>query len=90
MNELHCIVTGKVQGVRYRSYLEDSATKLGVTGYVRNLSDGSVEVCAQGSLEVLKDFMEYIHEGSLQANVEGVDAQWRTVRTTYYEFSVLH
>jgi acylphosphatase len=90
MNELYCIVTGKVQGVRYRSYLEDAATKLGVTGYVRNLSNGSVEVCAQGEADVLKDFIEYINEGSLQAMVDGVDATWRNVRTTYYEFSVLH
>lgn len=90
MQELYCVVTGKVQGVRYRSYLEDSATKLGLTGYVRNLSDGSVEVCAQGEGNALRDFIEYINEGSLQAQVEGVDAHWRTVKTTYYEFSVLH
>lgn len=90
MNELYCTVTGKVQGVRYRTYLEDAATKLGVTGFVCNLTDGSVEVCAQGELDTLKDFIEYVNEGSLQARVEGVDAQWRTARTTFYEFSVLH
>jgi acylphosphatase len=90
MNELYCIVTGKVQGVRYRTYLESAATELGLVGYVRNLSTGAVEVCAQGTPDVLKSFMEYIHEGSLQAVVEGVEAEWRTSRTTYYEFSVLH
>ncbi len=90
MNELYCVVTGQVQGVRYRAYLEDTATKLGVTGYVRNLPDGSVEVCAQGEVEVLKEFIEYVNEGSLRARVEGVDATWRTLRTTYYELSVLH
>lgn len=90
MNELYCVVTGKVQGVRYRAYLEDSATQLGLTGFVRNLPDGSVEVCAQGEIDTLKDFMEHIHEGSLKASVVGVDAEWRTARTTYYEFSVLH
>lgn len=90
MLELHCVVSGKVQGVRFRSYLEEAATSLGLVGYVRNLSDGTVEVCAQGDQDVLKSFVEYIHEGSLQAKVEGVDASWRTPRTTYYEFSVLH
>ncbi len=88
--ELHCVVTGKVQGVRYRTYLENAATTLGLTGFVRNLPDGSVEVCAQGELDVLKQFIEYVHEGSLQASVEGVDATWRSPRTTYHEFSVLH
>ena len=90
MSELHCIVTGLVQGVRYRSFLEDAATKLGLTGFVRNLPDGSVEVCAQGELDILKEFIEFVHEGSLQAKVEGVDAQWRSSRVTYYDFSVLH
>ncbi len=90
MTELYCVVTGKVQGVRYRTYLESAATELGLVGYVRNLPSGAVEVCAQGMPDVLKSFMEYIHEGSLQAVVEGVEAEWRTARTTYHDFSVLH
>jgi acylphosphatase len=76
--------------VRYRTYLESAATTLGLVGYVRNLPSGAVEVCAQGAPETLKTFMEYIHEGSLQAVIEGVEAQWRTTRVTYYDFSVLH
>lgn len=90
MIELYCIVSGKVQGVRFRSYLEESATKLGLCGYVRNLPNGTVEVCVQGGQDTLNEFIEYINEGSLQAKVEGVDAVWRNPRTTYYEFSVLH
>ena len=84
------MVTGTVQGVRYRAYLEDSATTLGLVGYVRNLPTGAVEVCAQGALDTLKEFMEHIHEGSLQAKIEGVETEWRNPRATYYEFSVLH
>ena len=84
------MVTGTVQGVRYRTYLEDSATALGLVGYVRNLPTGAVEVCAQGVPDTLKEFMEHIHEGSLQAKIEGVEAEWRNPRATYYEFSVLH
>lgn len=83
-------MTGKVQGVRYRAYLEDAATALGVVGFVRNLPSGAVEVRAQGPQDVLKQFIEYIHEGSLQAKIEGVEVEWRNARTTYYEFSVLH
>ncbi|MBY0309748.1 acylphosphatase [Patescibacteria group bacterium] len=90
MMELYCIVSGQVQGVRYRTYLENAATELKLSGFVRNLGDGTVEVCAQGEMDVLKSFIEYINEGSLQARVDGVDATWRTPRTTYYEFSVLH
>lgn len=89
MTELYAIVTGVVQGVRFRDYVQVSATALGLTGFVRNNSDGSVTVVAHGLPDELKSFVEYLHEGSLQAKVEGVSVEWRTARTTYDDFSVL-
>ena len=90
MTEMHCIVSGKVQNVAYRAYVQDSATKLEVVGSVANLPDGTVEVVAQGSPDILKDFVEYLHEGSLLAQVEAVAVEWRTVRMPLSDFSVLH
>lgn len=88
MVEIHCIVSGKVQGVAYRTYVQDSATLLGVTGYTRNLSDDTVEVVAQGDKSTLKSFIEYLHEGSLLALVEGVAVEWRSVEKTMVDFSI--
>lgn len=82
------IVTGKVQGVRYRDFVQVSADTLGVVGYVENNPDGTVLVVAQGWPEVLKEFVEYLHEGSLQAEVEGVAVEWRSVGGNYDDFSV--
>ena len=90
MTEMSCIVSGQVQGVAYRAYVQDSATELGLGGYVKNLSDGTVKVVAQGFPDVLKEFVEYLHEGSLMAKVESVAIEWQTARVTYTEFSVLH
>lgn len=90
MIEMVCKITGEVQGVAYRTYAQESATELGVVGYVRNLSDASVEVLAQGQSDLLKEFVEYLNEGSLRAKVEGVAVDWKTISTTYDEFSVLH
>lgn len=90
MHEIYCIVTGAVQGVAYRAYVQESATELELSGYVKNLSDGRVEVVAQGLPNVLKDFVEYLHEGSLQAKVESVAVDWRSARRNYDDFSVLH
>lgn len=90
MVEMYCVVTGKVQQVAYRAYVQESATELEVVGYVRNLSDGSVEILAQGLPETLKEFVEYLHEGSLMAKVESVAVDWRSPRKTFSEFSVLH
>ncbi len=90
MIAIRCEVHGRVQGVRYRSYVEDAATKLGLVGYVRNNSTGTVTVVAHGLPDTLKEFIEYLHEGSLQANVESVEVAWEHPTATYYEFSVLH
>jgi acylphosphatase len=88
MHEIYCIVSGKVQNVRYRDYVQVSATTLGVTGWVQNLPDGTVAVCAQGVTDQLKDFVEYLHEGSLQAKVEGISVDWRTTKRASDDFSI--
>ncbi len=88
MVEMYCIVSGKVQGVRYRDYVQVSAGELGVCGWVKNLPDGTVEVCAQGLPDQLKDFVEYLHEGSLAARVDTVSIDWRTVKVKQDDFSI--
>lgn len=90
MIQMAAIVSGKVQGVRYRTYVQESATLLGVTGFVRNLPNGTVEVVAQGLPDTLKDFVEYLYEGSLLAKVEGVSVDWQSVQSPYLEFSILY
>ena len=90
MIEIHCAVTGRVQGVAYRAYVQESATELELVGYTKNRSDGSVIVVAQGTPDTLKEFVEYLHEGSLLSRVEGVAVEWRSASKTFSEFSVLH
>mgnify|MGYP001793378155 CR=1 FL=1 len=77
---MEAVVTGSVQGVRFRVYAQDAATKLGITGWVRNEPDGSVLVIAQGTQDILKEFVEYLHEGSLHARVESVSVDWQTIK----------
>ena len=90
MVEIHCVVTGKVQGVAYRAYVQEAATELGLVGYAKNQPDGSVLIVAQGEPDTLKAFVEHLHEGSLISVVEGVAAEWRSASKTFHEFSVLH
>ncbi len=90
MIELRAVVTGAVQGVAYRTYIQDAATELVITGYVKNLPNGTVEVVAHGTPDVLKEFVEYLHEGSLRAEVDTVSAEWGTARRHYNDFSILH
>jgi acylphosphatase len=74
----------------FRTYVQESATNLGLVGYVKNVSDGTVVVVAQGLPDILKEFVEYLHEGSLLSVVESVSVDWRTGGVTYEEFSMLY
>lgn len=88
MTEIECTIKGKVQGVCYRVFVQDSANELGVGGYVKNQSDGSVLVLAQGEPDTLKYFIEYLNEGSLMAEVTGVAVEWRSADAGYDDFSI--
>lgn len=90
MIEMYCVVSGRVQNVAYRVYVQDAAMKLGLVGWVRNLSDGTVELVAQGNPDSLKEFVEHLHEGSLMAKVESVSIDWRSVKRELEDFSIKH
>jgi acylphosphatase len=90
MIEIYCIATGKVQGVAYRDYMQTSAGELGLCGWTQNMPDGTVAVCAQGLPDDLKDFVEYVWEGSLKAKVDSVSIDWRTAKEVFEDFSIIH
>ncbi|ATB27849.1 acylphosphatase [Melittangium boletus] len=66
-------IRGRVQGVFFRESTRTEALRLGLTGWVRNLSDGSVEALAEGPPEALEDFVRWCHRGPPQAQVTGVE-----------------
>jgi acylphosphatase len=68
------IVKGKVQGVYFRQRTMETALRLGVTGTVRNLADGSVEIIATGTETALQQLIEWCHEGPSRAKVVEVIA----------------
>lgn len=88
MTEIECVVYGRVQGVGYRDYVLQAAQQCDVVGYVRNESDGTVRVVAQGAPESAKAFIEYLHEGSVMARVERVSIEWRSPEQVYEDFSL--
>lgn len=72
MRSVVFLITGKVQGVFFRDSTKRLADQLGITGWVRNCSDGSVEIVAQGNDEVLERFERWCWEGPASAQVENV------------------
>ena len=76
-NELqryHVIIKGRVQGVGFRYNTKSNADKLGITGWVRNKPDGSVEVLAEGTEHQLLNFKYLLKEGSISAIVKTIEA----------------
>lgn len=67
------IVRGRVQGVFYRGWTLETARGLGITGWVRNLAGGEVELFAMGTEDRLRELIERLHEGPAAARVEAVD-----------------
>ena len=65
-------VTGKVQGVFYRANTQQKAIELNITGWVRNLSDGSVEVLACGEAQQVANLVSWLHKGPPAASVTQV------------------
>lgn len=67
------LISGKVQGVGFRWFVTQRATELGVCGWAKNLSDGSVEVCGEGSRENLDSLDRSLRVGPKFALVENVE-----------------
>ena len=77
----------RVQGVGYRDYAQRVADALGVTGYVRNLDDGRVEVYAVGPPDKLSDFAAAPRKGPRFSDVRGVDEQEAALQR-YSDFQI--
>jgi acylphosphatase len=73
------IVRGAVQGVGFRFFVQSKATELGLSGWARNRSDGSVEVHAEGPAPKLSDLAAALHAGPRLAEVRGIEEMDDTV-----------
>lgn len=72
---LRCFVSGKVQGVFYRRESVEQAKALGLTGYVKNLSDGRVEVMICGEEDRIRDMQDWLWDGPDAAEVKDVQVE---------------
>jgi acylphosphatase len=85
----HVRVTGRVQGVFFRAWARDEAQALGVSGWIRNCSDGSVEALVEGEAEAIEELIDLLREGPPGAQVEDVEIE-ETDREGLSSFEVRH
>jgi acylphosphatase len=84
----HVFVSGRVQGVFFRSETQDEALRHNVTGWVRNLPDGRVEAVFEGENDRVDALIEFCKRGPPGAKVAKVDVVWKTYTGEFKTFSI--
>ncbi len=81
-------ISGRVQGVCYRWYTRDMAVELGLTGWVRNRPDGTVELVAEGERDRLEQLLGWCRRGPDLARVTDIQAEWEQGTGEFQQFSI--
>ena len=90
MNErIEAIVSGRVQMVMYRDFATRKARRLGLTGWVRNLPDGTVHAVAEGPRKNLDTYIRKLQHGPFLANVEHVSVTNLPATGEFSEFTLI-
>lgn len=90
MKTYHYIVRGRVQGVFFRYHTKEAADRHKITGTVKNLPNGDVEVYARGDTAPLRRFEAYLHEGPPMGAVEAVVKNEVDIPDIFEDFSIIH
>ena len=75
MKTIRVYITGIVQGVFFRKYIEEKANELGIRGYVRNLEDGRIEVVAEGKDDAINTMFEICEKGTPHTEIKDIQMQ---------------
>lgn len=88
MEKIHVRVEGRVQGVFFRDYTRREAQARGLTGWVKNMADGSVEAVFCGDSSEIKSMVDWLHGGSPHAVVTGVRVKKLDPAESYPDFQI--
>jgi acylphosphatase len=84
----HLIIEGQVQGVLFRHHTQRKALQLGLTGWVKNLPDGSVEAVFEGDKTRVERMVQWCHRGPSEAHVTHVSVTWQDPQETFDRFTI--
>jgi acylphosphatase len=82
-------VRGRVTGVFFRAAAQREARRLGITGWVKNRNDASVEILAEGGEDSVKELVSWAHHGPSAARVEHVDVRYRSYTGEFPDFRIV-
>ncbi len=90
MQRVHLFVSGKVQGVNFRTFTKVIADNLKITGCVKNLNDGRVEIIAESEKEKIEILLKYIKRGSLLSKVENIELNYEKFKNDFEDFKIMY
>lgn len=82
------LVSGRVQGVGFRSFAGRYANAFGLTGWVKNLCDGRVEVVAEGEKAKILPYIRLLEEGSTWSRVDNISVEWQECKGDLTSFRI--
>lgn len=82
------MVSGEVQGVAYRAFTRQVASRMGLKGGVRNLPDGRVEVDVEGSRKQVEALLDALRTGPPLARVDDLHIEWESPTDRYADFQI--
>lgn len=85
---VHVFYSGLVQGVGFRYTAQDIAMSLGITGWVKNLEDGRVEIVAEGKEEGIKEFLDRLAKGQLRQYIKDIESSWEKPTGEFDDFDI--
>lgn len=85
---VHAHISGRVQGIFFRSETEDEANRLGVNGWVRNLRDGRVEAVFEGDRDKVEKLIQFCRRGPPGARVTNVQVSWEEYKGEFEGFRI--
>jgi acylphosphatase len=88
LKTVHLIVKGTVQGVGFRYYTRRLADSLGLSGYVKNLADGNVEIEAEGDKQSLQDLIHDLQTKDMAEYISGLEVVWSENQDKYHDFVI--
>lgn len=84
----HIFVSGRVHGVCFRADTQQIAREIGLTGWVKNLLNGKVEIVVEGEKEKVKQMVDWVKHGPPAAKVNNIDIQWQEYIGEFKNFYV--
>lgn len=86
--QAHVLISGKVQGVFFRSNTEDKVKELGLNGWVKNLPDGRVEAVFEGEEKVVNEMVEWCKKGPRFSHVRRIDVEFDKASNEFHNFEI--